>query len=318
MHPACAYLGGNDLNTNDPRFDIIRRHRDGEATPDERAQLESCLRTDPALRAAYVRYMNLDVALGAAAKTNSPPVKVKVGFRSRWLQWRPLTAAAAGLMIGFLSAAVVFGFVTQQGRSVQSLVTEGFEDVEMLRFPGLPSRAEVWAGNFEAPQGAEGDVKPAEGQRMVTLPPVEKQKFSYAFRFVDLAALPPLRVGQTRELEVSAQFQGSAPGVSDRCQIRLVAFAEDVAGAREIWKKDRLNQQALLHVAKTVGLTPDEAGWTTLRSSIAVPAGARLVLVALAAGVVDDAAPKTAHYLDDVEIRLITLEAHPSSRHPFP
>ena len=87
------------MNTNDPRFELIRRHRDGEATAEDLAQLGSSLRNDASFREAYVRYMNLDVALGAVAKTNSPPVKVNVSFRSRWLQWRPLAAAAAVFLL---------------------------------------------------------------------------------------------------------------------------------------------------------------------------------------------------------------------------
>jgi hypothetical protein len=61
------------MNTNDPRFELIRRCRDGGASTEELAQLESCLREDTDFRHAYVRYVNLDVALSAVAKAVPMP-----------------------------------------------------------------------------------------------------------------------------------------------------------------------------------------------------------------------------------------------------
>ena len=57
------------MNTNDSRFELIRRCRDGEASTEELAQLEASLLADEGFRQACVRYLNLDVALGAAVKT---------------------------------------------------------------------------------------------------------------------------------------------------------------------------------------------------------------------------------------------------------
>jgi hypothetical protein len=215
------------------------------------------------------------------------------------------------LVFGLFSASLVYGFVSQRHISVQSLLMEGFENETMIRDRGVPGRAGVWSGDLLSPQGAEVNVKPVQGLRMVTLPPVEKRDFSYAFRFVDVSALRSMSAGQTREIEVTAQFHGASAGVRDRFQIRLAAFAEDVAGAREIWVRNHVDELSLLHVAKTIRTPAGTVGWTTLRSTMDVPAGARFVLVALAAGVVDTAAPKTAHYLDDVQVRLITHEPLP-------
>lgn len=115
--------------------------------------------------------------------------------------------------------SVVYGFVSQRHVSAQPLLSAGFEDVAMARDHGVPSRAGVWSGDLETPQGEAGDPKPAEGLRMVMLPPVEKRKFSYACRFVDLASLPPESARQTREIEVTAQFHGTAPRTKKRFQI---------------------------------------------------------------------------------------------------
>ena len=146
---------------------------------------------------------------------------------------------------------------------------------------------------------------------MVSLPPVEKRKFSYAFRFLDMTALPTNGVSQSRRIEVNARFHGASPGVRDRFQIRLAVFAEDVEGARAIWVGRQVDEQALIHVAKTITTDPDVRGWTRLQLMTDVPAGAKCLLISLAAGVADAEPQKTGHYLDDVQVRLVTHEAPP-------
>ncbi len=294
--------------------DLIQRHMAGLTTDAEAAQMQDALMHDEEVARLYLRYMNLDVALEAQASTAEvtrslllAPDAASKPHASHWTRWRSL-AVAAGLAIGLFSASLVYGFVASRHFSVQTLLTERFEDAEMVHDRGVPSRMDVWSGDLLAPQGAEGAVKPEEGQRMVTLPPVEKRKFSYAFRFVDLTTLPPLSDGQTRQLEVTARFHGAAPGIRDRFQIRLAAFAEDITGAREIWLRDHVNEQALLHVVKTVKPDLADRGWTTVRSMIDVSAGVNVALISLAAGVADSEAPNTAHYLDNVQVRLITQE----------
>lgn len=197
----------------------------------------------------------------------------------------------------------------QRHFSARTLLNENFENPEMECDRGVPTRIGVWSGDLLAPGAAKGDVKPAEGQRMVTLPVVEKRKFSYAFRFLDVSALPLGAAPLSHQIEVTARFHGAAPGVQDRFQIRLAAFAEDAPGARAIWVGNRLNEQALTHVAKTTGDEPEADGWTTVRSTMDVPARAKVVLVSLAAAVADTEPSKTDHYLDDVHIHLIARDA---------
>jgi len=94
------------MNTNDPRFELIRRSRDAEASSEELAQLESLLREDAEFRQFYVRYINLDVAMGAVAKTVpmlETPMTPARPRRTGWLSWRPLAAAAAIVLLGILA-----------------------------------------------------------------------------------------------------------------------------------------------------------------------------------------------------------------------
>lgn len=300
------------MNTNDPHFELIRRCRDGEASPEELAQLESRLHEDAGFRLAYVRYMNLDVALGSLSKASEQTgLAPAIAFprRHSWPQWRPLTAAAAGIVFGLFGASVVYGMVARHPFRAQTLLVEGFENAAMPIESGVPARKNVWAGELLTPQGAKGQVAPAEGKLMGVLPPHERRKLSYAFRFLDVDSLPAAIAGQTRQIEVTARFHGERPGVRDRFQICLAAFSEDVTEAREIWNKAAVDEQALLHVTRTVKTEPDAFGWVTVHSVIDVPEGTKSLLVSLAAGVVHGDKTKTEHYLDDVQVRLITSDA---------
>ncbi len=294
---------------------LIADYLDDAMSASDDAELNAWLKADAANMQHFTETVMFEQQIRAAAQAKAQQ-QAASGFdqkaapaKSRWLAWRPLTAAAAGIMFGMLCTSMVFGFVMQQQMRTQLLLSEGFEDVVMPLGRGVPYQMELWSGDLQVTNGAEGAIKPAEGLRMVALPPVEGKKFSYAFRFLDVSKLPPLGAAQTRQIEVIAQIYVTAPGMKDRLQIRLAAFAEDVAGAREIWVKNQLNEQALLHVSKTVKMEADAIGWTTVRSLIDVPAEAHVVLVSLAAGLANPETPTTPHYLDDVQIRLFTLES---------
>jgi hypothetical protein len=98
------------MNTNDLRFELIRRCCEGKASTEELAQLDSLLRVDAEFRRAYVRYMNLDVALQAHAGSQAVVTDMLVlpqrSVAKRWtnrLTWRPLMAAAVFLLLGAMT-----------------------------------------------------------------------------------------------------------------------------------------------------------------------------------------------------------------------
>ena len=292
-------------------FLLFAGHAAENLTPQEHSELQDCLRSDRGARHLWFLNQDLEVALHARKSSLPEPSSGRAPNLARWYARRPFTAAAAGIVLGVLCTSMVFALVTRQQIQTRTLLSDGFEDAAMVRDHGVPARVHVWSGDLDVPQAGTGEVNPAEGQQMVALPPVDKRKFSYAFRFVDLTTLPALSGSQTRQIEVTAQFHGAPQGSKSRFQIRLAAFAEDAAAAREIWIRDRVDEQALMHVAKTVIGKPADRGWTTARSTMDVPASARLVLVSLAASVADSELTKATHYLDDVQIRIITQDFVP-------
>jgi len=318
MRAAHDCQGGAGLNTE--WHDLIQRRLSGTLTEDETSALQQALASDDTLRRIYLDYVNLDVALAAKAEGEIATRELITASAScpvsRWRPWHRFAAAAvAGLLLGSISGSMVYGFIIQRQAAkqsaVQTLLTEGFEDKAMPSDPGLPRRAGVWSGDFRIVDGADEKLTPAEGRYMALLSPVEKRKFSYASRFLDVRAFSGSEAQQSRQIEMTARFHGASPGVRDRYQIRLAAFADDVAAAREIWIAGNVNEQALLHVSKSITTDANFTGWTTLRSTIDLPPGARYVLLSLAAGVADSNAQKTVHYLDDIQVRLITRSGPP-------
>ena len=295
--------------------DVIQQYIAGTLPDDEALTLQNALKSDADLRALYLDYINLDVALGAHAESRaavievlSSPMSGETSRSIRWLTWRPLTAAAAaGILLGMFCTSVVYGLVSRQQISVQTLLLEGFEDVAMTPVRGVPKSVNVWSGDLLAPIEAKGGVTPFEGKRMVALPPVGRKAVRQAYRFVDLTSLHPLKEGQSRQIEVTARFHGEKPGEINRLQMRLAVFAEDVTEARRIWMNNKVNELSLLHVGKPVRTASAE--WTEVRSAIDVPVEARVLMVLLGAGEPAAYPSRNEHYLDDVHIRLITREA---------
>lgn len=280
-------------------------------TAEEHAELQETLRHDAEARRLWFVHQDVEAGIRARAAVKPEVLRVKASQAIRWLPAKPLTAAAAGLVFGLFSASLVFGLVTQSHPSVLTLLKESFEDTAMVRESGVPTRTDVWSGDLRVPQEATSEVKPAEGSRMASLPLVttEKRRLSYAYRFIDVSKLLLNHPEQSRQIEVSAKFHCEKPGIKDRLQVRLAAFAEDVSEAREIWMRDDANEQALMHVSKTVRTDPDVFGWNTVHAVIDMPRDVKVLLISLAAGVAHGDKSKVDHYLDDVQVRLITSDA---------
>lgn len=302
---------------NTQELELLIEHMHGRLPLEKHGALNDLLRRDAEARewlrtesALETRLRLLAVEAGVETRDESFGPSRTTPASSRWLSWRPLTAAAAGLVIGLFSTSLIFGFAGNRHFSVLTLLKEGFEDAGMPRESSVPTRVDVWAGDMLAPREASGKVRPAEGSRMATLPLVttEKRRLSHAFRFIDVSRLPAGNPAQSRQIEVTAKFHCEKPGIKDRLQVRLAAFDESVDEAREIWLRDEAGELALMHVTKTVKTDPAVFGWNTVHAVMDLPDDARVLFISLAAGVAHGDKSKVEHYLDDVQVRLITSD----------
>ena len=310
----------------DAERQLVDIYLDGVLPESEHALLFQRLETDPEavaylamrtqlnvdLRRSFKRRKLQQMAVASAAASTS---RDKAMRRTGWLSWRPLTAAAAGLVIGLFSASMVFAYAVPRMRMdrhrVVPLFNERFEDVKAVCGRGFPNDADGWSGDFDAVVSTDGAISPKEGQHMARLAPIAGRKFCAAERIVDLAKFPLISGTESRMVEVTASFHGIDSEWADRNQIRLAAFAEAPKDVKAIWNSDSRLDQVLQHLGRTVSVKPGEHGWQTLKVSMDIPTGARSLVIHLGAGVADDAGPKTLHYIDDVRAQFLITETTP-------
>jgi hypothetical protein len=286
-------------------FELFAGHAADTLTPEKHTELQAALRTDAEARRLW--FVHQDIEMGLRTHHAAEPAERAESMTVvRWLSWRPLTAAAAGLMVGLLGAGLVWAKVSPRPAMAIPLLTESFEDAAMARDRGFPNRINVWSGDLSAPGVAADGVQPKDGGRMMILQPDPRRKFSYAMRFIELAPEAEATPTGSRQVEAIVSFHGGATNSADRYQMHLAAFADGPAEAKAIWHGNNLDEEALQRVSKAVTVGPSMAGWQTFRVTMDVPVGTRLVLISLAAAVADSDAPKTPHYLDDVQVRLIS------------
>lgn len=309
------------MNTDE----LISAYLDGTLDEAGGMQLKAWLKESPEnmRRFAAAAMFDHQVRTAVHAQAGEPVVQTLMHearpLKSpRWRQWRPMWAAAAGLVLGCFSASVVWAYAAPLGQAAvrrsQMLFSEGFEDAHLAARHGFPNHANVWFGDLAPARSTTDGAAPANGQGMARLAPAEKRKYSYAYRIVDLAetpagaAAPP--ASTTRQVEVTAAFLGSGSAVADRFQIRLAAFAEAPEDIRSLWNDEAtLFERVLQHVGRNEVSEPGDRGWHLVKATMEIPAGTRSLVISLGAALTDAAAPKVDHYLDAVEVRLISTEA---------
>ena len=309
------------MNTNDPRFELIRRCRDGEASTEELAQLNYSLREDTDFRQAYVRYINVDVALSAVAKVlpmPEEPMTPSRPSRSAWLSWRPLTAAAAGIVFGMFCTSVVFGYVAQRAALMKKIplavFDPGFEDVEPPLDDGLPKRVGQWGVDSAKLVPAENGVQPLEGEHMLRLEPIPREKqvknhTSRVYQLLDLRAQPQEILAGDAEVQVTASFFVTRHDFNSRYLIRVIALDEPPETATtEFWSKTERDD--VVSVSQRYDRLPGDGGWQTCSLKIPLPRGAKTLVFILGTLPPEDASVQASvHYLDDVQVSLLAPDA---------
>ncbi len=165
--------------------------------------------------------------------------------RFPWLTWRPLTAAAAGIVLGMLCTSVVFGYsMPRLAQRVFELAIPGFELGTGKLPSGLPRRVGIWSGD-EVEIIVCPDLKPTEGAQVLRFVKAEIQeglvrsaRSCDVFQLIDLRSLRDhIKPGEEAALELSADFLDArgAPGPTVRFACALMLFAGDPAELHTDW-----------------------------------------------------------------------------------
>jgi hypothetical protein len=212
--------------------ELLLECRTRRLTPPEREELNAILRNDSAARSHAARFLFDDAALaeelrvaqierlmcddGAGIATGSSPAPVlRRGIG--WLQWRPLVAAAAGLVFGLFCASVAWAYAGSRMVATISQLFElkdgGFEGRPGRLPSGFPVELGVWSGDVAEVAATDGIVA-KEGRQALRFIRAKPDAISADGRadacdmsqLVDLRPLREVFVRGNAVLELSASF----------------------------------------------------------------------------------------------------------------
>ena len=190
--------------------DLIQVCLDGRASDEQVALLNSTLRSDEAARDLYLQLADThscfavdeslwmdDIADGRAFEA---PTRQPSSFN--WLNWRPIAAAAAGIVFGMFCTSVLFAYTQPRSpvvvNKVLPVADAEFESGSQVPARGIPSRGGAWSGDFSRVVMAENGITPKHGQRMLRILRADhelssKNARSYVGSVAQVIDLRPLR-----------------------------------------------------------------------------------------------------------------------------
>lgn len=304
----------------DPDFlERLVRYQDGALSPAEIETFERVLQDDPERRRQFAESQLRSMALHDHFRQEAFRVPVAAPSRGRVdrLSWRPLFAAAAGLVIGLFGASVVWAISRPDWTATASRVT-GLADGEFegeATGPigkGFPQTTGRWSGDEATRVDLGGRrvlqfVSPGADEAV----PGGRAISCDVFQLVDLRSLRSADAGESEAmLELSANFRdgratGAQPSVTFMAQLFL--FSGDPASLHETWPNNLgealASGAAFVH---TMGEAKPE--WLRLGAKCLVPPGADFAVIQIAARPNLRPANLESLYADDV---LLTLTTRP-------
>lgn len=313
------------MKSEQESLELIRRHIDGEASEADRKELQEQLRRNPTTRRLFARYANIDATLGSGSITLKKPALRAKPIRTAWLSWRPLTAAAAGIVFGMFCTSLVFGYsMPRMVERVLNLVNGGFEEPVALLPDGIPLRFGVWSGDYSEIVGEQQGIVPHEGKRMFRfLRSDSKDGFPLRayhgnmYQFIDIRPWREAISSGTAVVDWSAWFDciGEGSGKPSKFEASMWAFAGEPSVVRKSWE-EKLHQELAYSTWRAVA-DADPKTWQRVAGSLIVPPDADFLAVEIKVMVGDETPVNGVvtfggHYADDVQMVLRTnAREHP-------
>ncbi|MBK8035679.1 MAG: hypothetical protein IPK22_00870 [Verrucomicrobiaceae bacterium] len=258
------------------------RYQDGVLTPDEVIAFETALRDDPAKRQLFADTQVRSMALHDRFRQEAFRVETAPRRKVTWIT-RPITAMAAGLVIGLFSASIVWAISSPKATTERlfSLLNGSFDENRLER--GFPHQTGFWSGDeaairdgqlrFIAPGSDSGD-------------PTGRAISCDVFQLVDLR---PLRHALSPDgdsvLELSADFRdGRAPNTKPSVSFfgQLYLFSGDPGSLHQTWPQS-IPEALASGSAQVTTLGSDAKGVRTLTAKCLIPAQADFAVIQIAA-----------------------------------
>ena len=302
------------MNRTEHELELMFLYLEGVASLEETQELESLIVKDARVRQDFLRYAHLDSAL-AGVRRSQPSVGAP--RRSVWLSWRPLTAAAAGLVFGMFCTSVVVGYVGPRVvEKVKAVFSEGFESGMTKTELGLPREVGHWGGDEAEVVKSASEIKPHGGAKMLRFFSATyagenspRSQWGDVYRIVDVRGLAGAGITVAR---VSASF---ARGTGDAeaqfsCSVDAMALEQNLSELPSRLDLMWLRQHASAAGLRKVALSSAQE-WKQVSVEVPITPETRYVMLHLAivqdrptikSGVVQF----SGHFMDDVKVELIT------------
>ncbi len=244
------------------------------------------------------------------------PTSAKI---NRWIMWRPLTAAAAGLMFGMLCTSVVLAYVVPLARSI-TLLDDSFETPSAPVVGGVSLEPGFWRGDHAEIVGEEQGVKPAGGGKMLRFlradhegkPKSAGNHLADVYRLVDVRSYRQEFADDGAVVQVSASFNATSFSADEKfgCAVSVYALDAESVPDRASYIGTALENDAnAMARSSRTKLDRDPSSWQRLNTEIRLPANTEFLVVRLHITQSFDSAGNatfTGSYADDVRVSLTT------------
>ena len=286
---------------------LIGRYFDGTLTPDEKDALQELLTHSAEARKRFRLLATIedglaergqDLVLPEASPEPQPRIRAI-------LMWRPLASAAAGLVIGALSASVLWAHAAPKLpellRIDVPLVDPGFEEVVTPVSAATPRALNRWRGDpSHMVSTADSGVTPKQGRSMLQMLPVDHRRFSRIEQIVDVSHLVPAQGGAV-EFSVSMFCDGAATKSKMILVLRAFTMASDeIDGSTE-----DLVDQVSSDARKAVFIPAGSTDWHRGDLRMDLPPNTKTLVFAIAARDLPEASKEAARYIDDVKATIV-------------
>lgn len=276
---------------------LLDLYLDGELPDDRQDALLQRLESNPQalawLAERALLHADLRAALNlqtlqqvAVAVMASPP---SARTPSHWLSWRPLAAAAAGLVIGCFSASVVFAYVAPSLGKAMTLFQESFESGPAKVGSGVPIEAGVWSGDYSEVVGEQQEVNPESGKKMLRFlrgdyegKNIPSSHSSDVFRLVDVRPFRGEFADGGAVVLLSALFNAARFPADQNFSATLTIFALDASlvGNDMVKKENVLSTESLAFSRSSkVAVDRDPATWQKVSNELRLPPGTEYLML---------------------------------------
>ncbi len=334
-----AWTGGCDVSAEE-RQRLLERLKSDAAFRVECAEEVQLLGLVKTVQTPTPRWLDLHDALSLNTELNEPVpgdlarrVAEQIGHKQaahqqpvrRWLARRPLTAAAAGLMIGLLGASLVFAYVAPSLGKATTLLQESFESGPSPLVAGVPQEVGRWSGDFTEVVSEQEGVKPETGKKMLRFLRADyegkvKPEGSYISEVYQLIDLRPYQrefADGGAVVQLSAAFNAFAFPVEEAfgCSVSLHAMDAEMALSGVTQMSDMFLTDCLA-MARNNRMKVDRhpATWQRLSAELRLPPGAEYLLIRIGLEHSNKTQRRVnfdGHYLDDVRLTLARRAALP-------